>query len=131
MTDMSAMHDAVGNGKRWLFLSSRLPWTGPAPAACADLLLTAAVFGQQVTLAFIGDGVLQLQSGQDGSGAGQKTLAKQFPAYGMYDVQRICADAAALQQHGLTPADLVIPVAALDNRQLRDLVADSDVVFQF
>lgn len=130
-TDTESQTSAGGNSKRWLFLSAHLPWAGTAATACADLLMTAAVFGQQVTVVFIGDGVLQLQEGQDGSSAGQKTLARQFPAFELYEIQRICAEAAALHHHGLDARDLVVPVEVLDAQQLRALLVDNEVVFQF
>jgi tRNA 2-thiouridine synthesizing protein C len=130
MTEMG-LQGGVTRSKQWLFLSSQGPWASAAPGACVDLLLTAAVFGEHVTLVFIGNGVLQLQTGQDAGGGGQKVLAKQFPAFELYEVNRICAEAAALQQHGLAVADLVLPVDVLDQGQIRTLLDSSDVIFQF
>jgi tRNA 2-thiouridine synthesizing protein C len=130
MTEMR-VESEVNRSKQWLFLSSQGPWASAAPGACLDLLLTAAVFGEDVTLVFIGDGVLQLQTGQDAGGGGQKVLAKQFPAFELYEVNRIFAESAALQHHGLAAADLVLPVAVLDQGQLRTLLDSCDVIFQF
>ena len=63
------------NNQEVLFIASRSPWSSAAAAAGADLLMTAAVFEQSVGVVFCGDGVWQLQAGQDGSGLGLKTLA--------------------------------------------------------
>ena len=109
-----------------LFITTRAPWSSAAPAACTDLLLTAGVFEQQVSLAFLGDGVWQLQPGQDGSQLRQKTLADLFPALELYEVRQVYVEARALQTRGLRVDELLIPVQMLDSAGLRELLATHD-----
>lgn len=114
-----------------LFIASRSPWAGAAPAAGADLLMTVAVFEQPVSVVFCGDGVWQLLAEQDGSGLGLKTLARIFPAFELYDIKRIYVSAAALRERALTPQDLVVDVAPLGDAEVQALIANSKAVFVF
>lgn len=117
--------------KQWLFISSRAPWDGSAPLACADLLLAAAVFDQDVSVVFLGAGVLQLLPDQDGSALGTKSFAKLFPALDLYEVRKVYADAAALRKWNLVPGALLLPVEPLDTAMLRTLLAQNGAVYVF
>jgi tRNA 2-thiouridine synthesizing protein C len=114
----------------FLFLSTRSPWTSAA-AACADAALTAAVFGRKVTLAFCGDGVWQLCAGQDGKALGLKTLARAFPAFELYEIERVVVVDSALHERGLSAFDLLMPVDLVTARDLRALLARSKTVLTF
>lgn len=114
-----------------LFLTCKGPWASSSPAACTDVMMTAAVFEQDVSLVFCGDGVYQLLKQQDGAALGQKTLANIFPALELYDIHRVYAEAAALRQRGLEPADLLIDVQEIGPDELQTLLAQSKAVFVF
>ncbi len=119
------------NNQEVLFIASRSPWSSAAAAAGADLLMTAAVFEQSVGVVFCGDGVWQLQAGQDGSGLGLKTLAKIFPAFELYDIKRIRVAESSLRERGLTLQDLVMDVELVNDEGMRTLIASSKTVFVF
>lgn len=109
-----------------LFITTRAPWSTAAPAACTDLLLTAGVFEQRVSLVFLGDAVWQLHCHQDGKPLRQKTLADLFPALELYDIRQVYVEAQALQARGLRADTLLIPVRTVDTAALRDLLATHD-----
>ena len=119
------------NNQEVLFIASRSPWSSAAAAAGADLLMTAAVFEQSVGVVFCGDGVWQLQAGQDGSGLGLKSLAKIFPAFELYDIKRIRVAESSLRERGLTLQDLVMDVELVNDEGMRTLIASSKTVFVF
>ena len=119
------------NNQEVLFIASRSPWSSAAAAAGADLLMTAAVFEQSGGVVFCGDGVWQLQAGQDGSGLGLKTLAKIFPAFELYDIKRIRVAESSLRERGLTLQDLVMDVELVNDEGMRTLIASSKTVFVF
>ena len=119
------------NNQEVLFIASRSPWSSAAAAAGADLLMTAAVFEQSVGVVFCGDGVWQLQAGQDGSGLGLKTLAKIVPAFELYDIKRIRVAESSLRERGLTLQDLVMDVELVNDEGMRTLIASSKTVFVF
>lgn len=114
-----------------LFLSCKAPWASGAAGACADVMMTAAVFDQDVGLVFCGDGVYQLLANQDGSAIDHKTLANIFPALELYDIHRVYAEAAALRLRGLAREDLLIDVQEIGAEELQSLLAESRTVMVF
>jgi len=128
---MTLTTEANAIRKPWLFVSTQAPLAGSAAAACTDLLMTAAVFEQDVGLVLMGDGVLQLLPDQDGIALGQKLFTKLFPALELYDVRRIYAEETALHSHGLDSSALLLPVTVLGAAELRSLLAQSVAVFVF
>jgi tRNA 2-thiouridine synthesizing protein C len=114
-----------------LFIAGKGPWATAAPAACADLMMTAAVFDQDVGVVFCGDGVYQLLCDQDGGALGQKTLAKLFPALELYNITRVYVEASALQLRGFSAAELLIRAQSIGPEELRTLIDSSKAVFVF
>jgi len=112
---------------RFLFLIAGSPWQ-PRAQATLDLLMTAAVLDQPVTLCFTGAGVLHLQAGQDGSALGLKTLSQQYPALELYGIEQVYAQASALQDWGLLAAGTNIPVQAVSETDIARMIRDADVV---
>jgi tRNA 2-thiouridine synthesizing protein C len=93
--------------------------------------MTAAVFEQPVRVLFCGDGVWQLLAGQDGDSLEVKTLSRIFPAFELYDIQKVKVAKSSLSERGLTAEDLVVDVEIVTDEHVRALIADSKAVFVF
>jgi len=117
--------------KHWLFISSKAPWHGSAAQSCADLLLAAAIFDQEVSLVFLGAGVLQLLPDQDGAALGTKSFTKLYPALELHGVSNVYAEAEALRTWKLDPASLLLPVEPIGSAKLRTLLAQTGAVYVF
>ena len=61
--------------KNLTFISRRSPYGSGYAKACLDMVLSAAVFDQHVTLVFMDDGVLQLQPNQQAGDIHAKDLS--------------------------------------------------------
>ena len=77
---------------------------------------------------FLDDGVCQLKKNQDTTGIGIKNFSKTYGALDDYDVEKIYVEKESLDARGLTADDLVIPVEVLAADDLRDVMAQQDVV---
>jgi len=77
---------------------------------------------------FLDDGVCQLKKNQDTTGIGMKNFSKTYGALDDYDVEKIYVEKESLAARGLTADDLVIPVEVLAADDLRDVMAQQDVV---
>ncbi len=117
--------------KKFLFVSTRAPWQQGHAAACADALMTHAVFEQETWLFLTGDGVLQLLDKQDGSAIGQKTMAKLFPALEVYGVREVLVDMESLESRGLVEADLMMKVTIAGKDRMKALIHECDQVLVF
>lgn len=122
-----------------VFVSSRAPWSSGSPLACLEALMTTAVFDVPAHIVLTGDGVFQLLPGQDGSELGSKNLSRMFGALGLYGIDTIHVEAAALLQRGLAldgllPAgDCEVPLRlhAITAAELQLLLGRSKAVLNF
>jgi tRNA 2-thiouridine synthesizing protein C len=94
-------------------------------------VLIGAAFDQDVSLAFVGDGVYQLTKGQDTKALEVKNFSPTFRALDDYDINKIYVDADALRARGLTEADLVIPVEVVSTERMAQIMEGQDVILSF
>ena len=93
-----------------------------------DVILTVAAFDQQVALLFLDDGVFQLKQGQQPDKQGLKDTASIFNALEIYDVKDLYVEIESLQERGLKPGDLTLPVKEFYRNDINGLVKQFDVV---
>lgn len=96
-----------------------------------DAVLATALFGQQLSLLFCGDGVFQLLNAQGDFSGNNKPLGDSLAALPLYDVDAIFADQQSLQERGLCPADLLDGTTIISNEQASTLMADCAVIMSF
>ena len=65
------------------------PFNGQSGQEAVDLILAASTFGQQVSVAFVDDGVFQLCQHQNPAQIQRKHFAKSFGAFEFYDVEDV------------------------------------------
>jgi tRNA 2-thiouridine synthesizing protein C len=115
--------------KRYLFVLRKPPHSGAYVQEMLDIILTTAAFDQHVGLLLLDDGVFQLKNNQQPEIAGIKDTAAIFKALEIYDVNDIYTEAESLQERGLKPADLCLPVQELYRKDIAELMRQFDVVF--
>lgn len=98
------------------------------------MVLIGAAFDQDVSLAFIDDGVYQLKNNQQTSvtsGIGMKDFSKTYRALEDYDVEKLYVDKKSMDERGLTKDDLIVDVEILDDAQMAEMMEQQDVVLSF
>ena len=93
--------------KKFLYINRKAPHGSIYAQESLEVVLIGAAFEQDVTLAFIDDGVYQLMKGQDTSAIGSKNFAPTFRALGDYDVNQIYVERESLEMRGLDKDDLM------------------------
>ncbi|MEX2487905.1 MAG: sulfurtransferase complex subunit TusC [Pseudomonadales bacterium] len=116
--------------KRILFVQSRAPYGTLSGQEGLDALLMGSAF-VECALLFLGDGIYQLLSNQDAAALGLKDYSVSFGALKDYGVQNLYCSESDLQHRVLETDDLVIPVTALDDAAIRELMASHDVILSF
>lgn len=107
----------------------RAPHSGVWVQETLDTVLTMAAFDQQVSLLFLDDGVFQIKKNQHPEAFGLKDTAAIFSALEIYDVKDIYAEVESMQERGLKPADLSLPVAECYRKNIRSFWRRFDVIF--
>ncbi|MDD5274820.1 MAG: sulfurtransferase complex subunit TusC [Methylovulum sp.] len=114
--------------KRYLFVLRKPPHSGAYVQEMLDIILTTAAFDQHVALVLLDDGVFQLKKNQHPA-VGIKETAAIFAALELYDVTALYAEAESLEERGLAPEDLCLPVRTVRRKALGALMQQYDVVF--
>ena len=114
--------------KRFMYVNRRAPYGTIFALECLEVVLISAAFEQDVSLAFLDDGVYQLKKSQDTTGIGMKNFSNTYRALDDYEVEKIYVEKESLEARGLTEDDLIIPVEVKSTKELRDIMAQQEVV---
>jgi tRNA 2-thiouridine synthesizing protein C len=122
---------AGGVAKRFLYVNRRAPYGTIYALESLEVVLIGAAFEQDVSLAFLGDGVYQLAKGQDSKALEMKNFSPAFRALEDYDVTKLYVEQEALEARGLTAADLVVPVEVVNAERMAEIMEAQDVILSF
>lgn len=131
--------------KKFMYVNRKAPYGTIYALESLEVVLIGAAFEQDVSLAFLDDGVYQLAKGQDTKGIGAKNFSPTYSALGDYDVNKIYVEKESLEERGLTLDDLQHltyededddwaekdSIRLVTRRELRDLMDEQDVLLSF
>jgi len=93
--------------KKFMFLNRKAPYGTVYALESLEVVLIGAAFEQDVSLAFVGDGVYQIAKGQATDGIGMKNFSPTYKALGDYEVTKLYVEKESLEARGLTLDDLM------------------------
>jgi tRNA 2-thiouridine synthesizing protein C len=114
--------------KKILFLQSKGPYSTSSAQESLDILLLSSAFAEDISIAFIGDGVLQLKQGQVPAEINAKNFTTAFKALHLYGVEKIYIDQQSLQERQLRLEDLLISGTVLGDQAMAELMATQDAI---
>lgn len=131
--------------KKFMYVNRKAPYGTVYAWESLEVVLIGAAFEQDVSLAFVDDGVYQLAKGQDTTGLGIKNFSATYRALGDYDVNKIYVEKESLESRGLTVDDLMPlkyedenddwaekdSIRVVSSQELAELLEQSDVLFNF
>jgi tRNA 2-thiouridine synthesizing protein C len=120
-----------GKIKKFMYVNRKAPYGTIYALESLEVVLIGAAFEQDVSLAFIDDGVFQLTKGQDTKALEVKNFSPTYRALEDYDVTKLYVEKESLEKRGLTADDLVVPVTVMGAPELSALINGQDVVLNF
>ena len=117
--------------KKFMFVNRKAPFGTIYALESLEVVLIAATFDQDVSMAFIDDGVYELVKGQNSKAIGIKNHSPAYRALDGYDVEKLFVERESMEMRGLTEADLLVPVEVLGSAEMGELMAEQDVVLSF
>jgi len=90
-----------------MFVNRKAPYGTVYALESLEVVLIGAAFEQDVSLAFIGDGVYEIAKGQSTEGIGMKNFSPTYKALGDYEVTKLYVEKESLEARGLTLDDLM------------------------
>lgn len=119
------------NKQHILIICRKAPYGKLIAREALELALATAIFNQQLTMIFTGDGVWQLIKQQRSDAIKTKNHGKLITAFSLYDINDIYVDTTSMQDRGLSKEDLLIDTNIVDKNRLRELMEQADTIFNF
>lgn len=131
--------------KKFLYVNRKAPYGTIYALESLEVVLIGAAFDQDVSLAFLDDGVFQLVKSQDTKEIGVKNFSPTFRALGDYEVTKLFVEQESLDERGLTADDLQDitwededddyaekpSIRIVSRTEMADVMADQDVILSF
>ncbi len=117
--------------KKFLYVNRKAPYGTIYALESLEVVLIAAAFDQDVSLAFLDDGVYQIAKGQHTKSIDVKNFSPTYRALEGYDIEKLYVEKESMAARGLTEADLIVPVTMLSAAEMSDLMEQQDVVLSF
>jgi tRNA 2-thiouridine synthesizing protein C len=117
--------------KRFMLVKRRAPHGTIYALEALEVVLIAATFDQDVSLAFLDDGVFALLKGQKAAALEMKNFSAMYRALEDYDVNKLYVERESLEQRGLSADDLLVAVEVIDSQEMGARMAQQDVVLSF
>ena len=133
------------DAKKFLYVNRKAPYGTIYALESLEVVLIGAAFEQDVSLAFIDDGVYQLMANQETAGVGMKNFSKTYRALGDYEVRKLYVEKESLAERGLT-AENLMPIVYedededyaekpslifVDRSEMAALIQTQDVILSF
>ncbi len=131
--------------KKFMYVNRKAPYGTVYALESLEVVLIAAAFEQDISLAFVDDGVYQIAKGQNTDGIGMKNFSATYKALGDYDINKIYVEKESLDERGMTPDDLMDlvwededddweekpSINIVSRAEMADVLADQDVHYSF
>jgi tRNA 2-thiouridine synthesizing protein C len=125
------MADEGGIIKKFMFVNRKAPYGTIYALESLEVVLISAAFDQDVSLAFLDDGVYELTKGQNTKAVEMKNFSSTYRALEGYDIEKLYVARESLEERGLSEDDLVVDVQVISRVEIADLMAEQDVVLSF
>lgn len=131
--------------KKFMYVNRKAPYGTIYALESLEVVLIGAAFEQDVSLAFIDDGVYQIAKSQETEEIGMKNFSPTYKALGDYDVRKLYVEKESLEARGLTVDDLMPltyedeeddynekpSIQVVSSAELVDILDQQDVVLSF
>ena len=128
-----------------MYVNRRAPYGTIYALEGLEVALVGAAFDQDVSMAFIGDGVFQLKNGQDTSDSDMKNFSPAYHALGDFDITHLYVEKESLDERGLSLGDLMAltwedeaedwteksSIHVVSRLELTEILENQDVILNF
>jgi len=130
---MSEMEQEEGAGvvKKFMFVNRKAPYGTIYALESLEVVLISAAFDQDVSLAFLDDGVYQIVKGQQTKGIETKNFSPTYRALEGYDIEKLYVERESLEARGIGEEDLLVDVQVVGRDEMSKLMAEQDVLVSF
>jgi tRNA 2-thiouridine synthesizing protein C len=119
---------AAGARKKIMIVNRKAPHGSIYALESLEVALIAAAFNQEISLAFLDDGVFQLLKEQNTQGVQTRNFTRAFRALPDHDIHLIYVERESLAVRGLNESDLMLPVQILSAAELAARMGEQQLI---
>ncbi|HEY5683396.1 MAG TPA: sulfurtransferase complex subunit TusC [Sulfuricaulis sp.] len=123
--------DTGGKVKKFLYINRKAPYGTIYALESLEVVLISAAFDQDVSLAFLDDGVYQVVKGQHTKPIDVKNFSPTYRALEGYDIEKLYVEKESMEARGLKEEDFIVPVKVINTAEMADLMQSQDVIMSF
>ncbi len=123
--------DTSGKIKKFLYVNRKAPYGTIYALESLEVVLIAAAFDQDVTLAFLDDGVYQVVKGQHTKAIDVKNFSPTYRALEGYDIEKLYVEKESMEARGLKESDFIVPMKIVSAQEMTEIMQSQDVVLSF
>lgn len=117
--------------KKFMYVNRRAPYGTIYAQESLEVVLIGAAFDQDVSVAFVDDGVYELVKGQSTDGVEMKNFSRTYKALEDYDVEKLYVEKESMAARGISEDDLIVDVEVMSAEELARLMEEQDVLLTF
>jgi len=123
--------DTSGKVKKFLYVNRKAPYGTIYALESLEVVLITAAFDQDVSVAFLDDGVYQVVKGQHTKGIDVKNFSPTYRALEGYDIEKLYVEKESMETRGLKESDFIVPVKVIGAQEMADIMQSQDVILSF
>lgn len=131
MPDTDEINDVNENVKKIMFVMRKAPHGTIYSYEGLETVLIMAAYEQDITMAFIGDGVFALVKDQNTEKLGIKGFIKTYGALEDYDVEKILVDRESMERRGVKSDDFAIAVEVKEAEEIAKLMEEQHALITY
>lgn len=120
-----------GKVKKFLYVNRKAPYGTIYALESLEVVLITAAFDQDVSLAFMDDGIYQVVKGQHTKALDVKNFSPTYRALEGYDIEKLYVEKESMEARGLKEDDFIVPVKVINAQEMADLMQSQDVILSF
>lgn len=120
-----------GKIKKFLYVNRKAPYGTIYALESLEVVMITAAFDQDVSVAFLDDGVYQVVKGQHTKGIDVKNFSPTYRALEDYDIEKLYVEKESMETRGLKESDFIVPVKVIGAQEMADLMLTQDVILSF
>ncbi|MEX2162669.1 MAG: sulfurtransferase complex subunit TusC [Sulfuricaulis sp.] len=117
--------------KKFLFVNRKAPYGTIYALEALEVVMISAAFDQDVSLAFLDDGIFQIVKGQETTFIGMKNFSQTYRALEDFGVTKLYVERESMEARGISGSDFIVPAEVISVREMAELMASQDIILSF
>ena len=117
--------------KKFLFVNRKAPYGTIYALEALEVVMISAAFDQDVSLAFLDDGIFQIVKGQETTFIGMKNFSQTYRALEDFGDTKLYVERESMEARGISESDFIVPAEVISVGEMAELMASQDIILSF